>query len=248
MLACVPNVDLNLNHKFPYRWYLKDGYPESNELKVFSTFACAGGSTMGYKLAGYKVIGCLEIDGKMIELYKINHHPQYVFCEDIREFNKRNDLPDELYDLDILDGSPPCSTFSMAGNRQKDWGREKCFREGQKKQKLDDLYYEFIKLVEKLKPKTFVTENVKGMIIGKARGYVKEIAQGFKKAGYRTQVFILNAASMGVPQRRERIFIIGTRIFDWALLRLSFNESPILYKEIQINEFGKSFTPYIKSI
>jgi DNA (cytosine-5)-methyltransferase 1 len=65
----------------------------------------------------------------MADLYIKNHYPKYFYYEDIREFNQRNDLPDELYDLDILDGSPPCSTFSMSGNREADWGKEKVFKE-----------------------------------------------------------------------------------------------------------------------
>ena len=79
--------------------------------KVFSCFACGGGSTMGYKLAGFDVIGCNEIDPKMIEAYKTNHNPKYSYLEPIQTFKLRKDLPKELYNLDILDGSPPCSSF-----------------------------------------------------------------------------------------------------------------------------------------
>jgi DNA (cytosine-5)-methyltransferase 1 len=128
-------------HLYPYRWYLKDGYPLKNGLKVFGTFICGGGSTMGYKLAGFEHLGGVEIDPPIAAVYKTNHHPKYLFNEDIRYFNKRTDLPDELYQLDILDGSPPCSTFSMAGAREKGWGKEKTFREGQIKQTLDDLVF-----------------------------------------------------------------------------------------------------------
>ena len=121
------------SHKFSYRWFLKDGYPaqgiEKHGLKVFGTFICGGGSTMGYKLAGYEHLGGIEIDPKVADVYNINHKPKYLFIEDIREFNNRNDLPKELYEIDILDGSPPCSSFSMAGNREKDWGKEKKFRD-----------------------------------------------------------------------------------------------------------------------
>lgn len=87
---------------------------------------------MGYKLAGCNVLGCCEIDPRMNEVYVKNHHPKYNFLMDIRDFNKKEDLPKELYNLDILDGSPPCSTFSMAGQREDAWGVEKKFREGQK--------------------------------------------------------------------------------------------------------------------
>jgi DNA (cytosine-5)-methyltransferase 1 len=118
-------------HLFPYKWYLKDGYPSKgitkNNLNVFGTFICGGGSTMGYKLAGYNHLGGVEIDKEVAKVYKLNHDPKYLFNEDIREFNKRQDLPKELYSLDLLDGSPPCSTFSMAGSREKAWGKSNIF-------------------------------------------------------------------------------------------------------------------------
>ena len=113
---------------FPYQWLLKDGYPaigvKYHGLKVFGTFICGGGSSMGYKLAGYHHLGGVELDVPVASVYKENHHPDYLFVEDIRQFNERNDLPEELYHLDILDGSPPCSTFSICGEREKAWGKE----------------------------------------------------------------------------------------------------------------------------
>jgi len=225
-------------HLFPYKWYLKDGYPSANILpnnyKVFGTFICGGGSTMGYKLAGYKHLGGVEIDPKIAEVYKVNHNPKYLYVEDIRNFVKRNDLPKELHELDLLDGSPPCSSFSMAGNREKDWGKKKVFREGQANQVLDDLFFEYIKLAKKLQPKVVLAENVKGLIQGNAKLYVKQIFKAFSEAGYNVQLFLLNAASMGVPQKRERVFFICQRN-DLKLpkLRLEFKEMPILFAEIE---------------
>lgn len=125
-----------------------------------------GGSTMGYKLAGFDVIGCNEIDPRMMSIYRENHNPKYSFCEPIQDFKKRKDLPKELYNLDILDGSPPCSSFSISGNRAKDWGKEKKFREGQQKQVLDTLlmsdFYEQASSVEEAK--RLANENYKGKI------------------------------------------------------------------------------------
>lgn len=83
--------------------------------KVFSCFACGGGSTMGYKLAGFDGLGCNEIDPKMIGTYKANHNPKYAYLEPIQTFKLRTDLPDELYNLDILDCLPPCSSFQWQG-------------------------------------------------------------------------------------------------------------------------------------
>ena len=147
-----------------YNWKLSDTVFTKDKGKVFSCFACGGGSTMGYKLAGFDVIGHNDIDPKMVEVYKENHKPKYSFLESITTFAKRKDLPKELYELDILDGSPPCSSFSMAGNREKDWGKEKKFREGQELQVLDTLFFDFIDLANELKPKVVVAENVKGLM------------------------------------------------------------------------------------
>lgn len=231
-------------HRFPYRWTLKDVNFTKDKGKVFSCFACGGGSTMGYKLAGFDVIGCNEIDPKMMEAYKANHKPKYAFLEPIQTFKLREDLPQELYNLDILDGSPPCSSFSMAGNREKDWGKDKVFREGQAMQVLDTLFFDFIDLAKKLQPKVVVAENVKGLLLGEAKAYVRQIYREFDLAGYYCQHWLLDASKMGVPQRRERVFFIALRkdlakpflkqmnLFDiLPEIKLEFNEHEILFGE-----------------
>lgn len=224
-------------HKFPYKWNLADGYPakgiEYHGMKVFGTFICGGGSTMGYKLAGFNHLGGVEIDPKIADAYKTNHNPKYLYTQDIRDFANLHEYPDELYNLDLLDGSPPCSSFSMAGNREKDWGKEKVFAEGQAKQRLDDLFFDYIKLAKKLQPKVVIAENVKGLISGNAKYYVKKIKESFIDAGYDVQLFLLNAASMGVPQRRERVFFVCKRKdLQYPKLDLNFNESKVRLSEI----------------
>lgn len=189
---------------------------------------------MGYKLAGFEHLGGVEIDPQVSDVYKANHKPKYLYTQDIREFVKRTDLPEELYSLDLLDGSPPCSSFSMAGNREKDWGKEKVFREGQAHQRLDDLFFDYIELAKKLQPKVVIAENVKGLIQGNAKSYVKKIKAGFEDAGYKVQLFLLNAASMGVPQKRERVFFICQRNdLNFAPLKLAFDERAILFGDIK---------------
>lgn len=162
-------------HKFPYKWTLKDAVFTKDKGTVFSCFSCGGGSSMGYKLAGFDVVGCNEIDHRMMYAYCQNNDPKYPYLEPIQEFKLREDYPDELYNLDILDGSPPCSTFSMSGSREEAWGVEKKFREGQAEQVLDTLFFDFIDLAEKLQPKVVVAENVKGMLLGNAIEYVRDI-------------------------------------------------------------------------
>ncbi|PCJ29617.1 MAG: DNA (cytosine-5-)-methyltransferase [Rickettsiales bacterium] len=203
---------------------------ESNGYKVFSCFSCAGGSSMGYELAGYDVLGNVEIDPKMMRLYLLNLKPKYPFMMGIEQFNHLadKDLPKELFDLDILDGSPPCSSFSVAGVRESKWGKKTAFREGQKEQVLDDLFFHFINTASKLKPKVVIAENVKGLIIGKARGYVKQIIELFNKTGYKVQLFLLDSSTMGVPQKRERTFFVARRDdLNLPELKLSFSETAI---------------------
>lgn len=192
---------------------------------------------MGYKLSGFEHLGGVEIDKQVADVYRTNHNPKYLYNEDIREFNKRTDLPQELYELDLLDGSPPCSSFSMAGSREKAWGKEKQFREGQAVQTLDDLVFVYCETIKKLRPKVFLLENVKGIIQGNAKAYSKKIEQTMTAAGYTVQVFLLNAASMGVPQKRERVFFIGHRKeLGFNPLKLAFNERAIPFKMVDEGE------------
>lgn len=192
-------------------WHLKDlkDIPQ-NGLKVMSTFSCGGGSSMGWKLAGASVIAANDIDPEMAYHYKLNLNPKHYFLCPIKDLLKI-DLPNELYNLDVLEGSPPCSSFSMAGNREKDWGKKKHFREGQSEQVLDDLFFDWLDLVDRLKPKVAIAENVKGMLQGNAKGYCKLIIERFKAIGYKPQLFLVNATDCGVPQKRERVFFVALR-------------------------------------
>jgi DNA (cytosine-5)-methyltransferase 1 len=246
---------MSKEHRFPYKWELKTAKFTKDKGKVFSCFACGGGSTMGYKLAGFDVIGCNEIDPKMMTAYVANHAPKYSFLEPIQTFKLRDDLPDELFNLDILDGSPPCSSFSMAGNREKDWGKEKKFREGQAEQVLDTLFFDFIDLAKRLQPKVVIAENVKGLLLGEAQAYVGRILQAFDDAGYYVGYRLLDASKMGVPQRRERVFFYAIRkdlykgefmdLFQSEpKLVLNFNETEILFSEVVDNaDTEKNLSP-----
>lgn len=200
---------------------------------------------MGYKLAGFDVLGCNEIDPRMASVYKKNLNPKYIYVEDIREFVAREDYPPELYQLDILDGSPPCSTFSMAGSREEAWGKMKKFREGQAEQVLDTLFFDFIQLAKRLQPKVVVAENVKGLLLGSAKEYMINIYRGFDDAGYYVKHYLLDAQTMGVPQRRQRVFFVCLRkdlvgfvpceqtLFETLpRLNMNFNEAVIPFKDV----------------
>jgi DNA (cytosine-5)-methyltransferase 1 len=242
---------------FPYKWNLKDGYPAkgipNHKSKVFSCFCCGGGSSMGYKLAGYQVLGGIEVDPKIASIYVKNHNPKYMYQEDIRDFLNSNDTPEELFELDILDGSPPCTPFSMCGIREKGWGVERNYAEGRIKQKLDDLFGVFIQLLKKLQPKISVIENVLGLNKGNAKKYMSLIGNAINDAGYDFFWKMLDSSLMGVPQKRQRIFFICIRkdliikksglLNNKPIINLKFNENIIPFKEISDNSDVKE-NPY----
>lgn len=221
-----------------WKWSMANDYPKKNGLKVFSCFACGGGSTMGYKLAGCEVLGCVEIDKRMNDVYVKNHNPKYNYLMDIRKFNEipNEELPEELFNLDILDGSPPCTTFSMAGDREQSWGKKKKFREGQAEQTLDDLSFIFIDTVAKLRPKCVIMENVEGLIKGEAWSYVQKIYKQLNEIGYKVKHWLCKGQYMGVPQARHRVFFIALRNdinYDIMRLDMSFNYEPIPFKLVK---------------
>lgn len=242
---------------FNYKWNLKDGYPakgiEKHNLKVFSTFACGGGSTMGYKLAGFNVIGANDIDPYMAQVYQLNHNPSFYYLGSISDLITKDekDLPKELFDLDILDGSPPCKTFSMAGSREDKWKEDHKYNSRVKSEVISDLFFEFVKLADRLKPKMIVAENVKGMMLGNAKVYCSKVIKQLNSIGYDVQLFLLNSAIMGVPQARERVFFIGRRKdLNFPALKLSFNERHITFGEVEklCNPFGKEISETYKKL
>jgi len=233
----VRDAHSNLTKLLPARrvgaWYLKE-FPDSDGPSVFSCFHCGGGSTMGYKLAGCRVLGGVEIDPRMSALYVANNSPNHEYVEGVQDFTKRDNstLPKELFELDVLDGSPPCSSFSLAGSREKAWGTKKKFREGQAVQVLDDLFGEFLKVAGKLRPKVVIAENVKGMLAGNAKGYIREVLAGFKALGYEPQLFLLDASRAGVPQVRERVVFVARRVdLKLAPLVLMLDEKRVALRE-----------------
>jgi DNA (cytosine-5)-methyltransferase 1 len=180
--------------------------------KVISLFSGVGGSSLGYKLAGLKVLAAVEFIDYQAHNYRLNHKNTKVYEEDIRTLDPTKVLKDlnlERYELDILDGSPPCSSFSTAGKREEYWGQEKEY--SNTKQRTDDLFFEYIRFIDTIQPKVFVAENVSGLVKGKAKGYFLEILDSLKKCGYNVKAKLMNAKYYNVPQSRQRLIFIGVR-------------------------------------
>lgn len=183
-----------------------------NGYKVISTFSGCGGSSLGYKLAGYDVRCAVEFIPKAAETYRVNFPDTPVIEKDIRQITAE-ELMDvakiQQYELDIFDGSPPCCSFSICGIREAGWGKIRKYSDT--KQRTDDLFFEYIRLVDGIKPKVFVAENTKGLTIGKSKEVLREILRTFSEIGYVAECRVLDASKYGVPEKRERAFIIGVR-------------------------------------
>lgn len=184
-----------------------------NGLRVASTFCGGGGSSLGYRMAGFKIIWASEFIEEARKTYRLNAHPDTIIDpRDIRTVTA-NDIFSVtglgVGDLEILDGSPPCASFSTAGTRESSWGKRKQYSDTV--QQTDDLFFEFARLVRGIQPKVFVAENVSGLIKGTAKGYFIEILKKLESCGYRVKCRLLDAQWLGVPQSRQRVIFIGVR-------------------------------------
>ena len=185
-----------------------------NGFKVASTFSGCGGSCLGYRMAGFRVVWANEFVPAAQASYQANvAEGCHLDCRDIKHVQ-----PSDIFtatglaegELDLFDGSPPCQAFSTAGKREKGWGHDKMYEHGAK-QKNETLFTEYIRLLRGLKPRIFVAENVSGLVKGTAKGYFLDILAGLKASGYRVSVKVLDAQWLGVPQQRQRVIFIGVR-------------------------------------
>lgn len=184
-----------------------------NGYNAISTFSGGGGSSTGYRMAGFRVLWASEFIDAARETYRANK-ADYTLVDgrDIRNVTADDILAAinmQPGELDLFDGSPPCASFSTAGKRQAGWGKVKKYSD--KEQRTDDLFFEYIRLLRGLQPKTFVAENVSGLVKGAAKGYFIEIMRELKASGYRVTCRVLDAQWLGVPQARQRTIFVGVR-------------------------------------
>lgn len=162
-------------------------------MKVVSLFSGAGGLDLGFKMAGHDIIWANDLYSDAVETYKANLG-DHIVCKDIFAIEA-----DEVPECDIIIGGFPCQGFSIA-NTKRNINDER-----------NQLYKQLMRIINAKQPKFFVAENVKG-IFSLAKGEVlKMILDDFKGMGYKVQAKVLNAADYGVPQLRQRVFIIGVR-------------------------------------
>jgi DNA (cytosine-5)-methyltransferase 1 len=183
-----------------------------NGYNAVSTFSGCGGSSLGYKMAGFRVLWASEFIPAAQDTYTANHPGTILDTRDLRTVSPEEILSKtglQVGDLDLLDGSPPCASFSTAGSISKSWGEVKKYSDT--KQRTDDLFFEFIRILRGLSPKVFIAENVSGLVRGKSKGYFLSILQAMKASGYYVTCRILDAQWLGVPQARRRTIFIGVR-------------------------------------
>lgn len=184
-------------------------------LAVASAFAGGGGSSLGYRMAGYRVVWACEFVPAAAETYRANMAPGTVLeARDVREVKAEEVLAAlgmAEGELDVLDGSPPCDPFSTSGRQARGWGKAKNYAGGAVVQRTDDLFPEYVRLVDGLRPRVFVAENVAGLARGVSKGYLIRVVAGLRGLGYRVEARLLDAQWLGVPQARARVIIAGVR-------------------------------------
>ena len=198
------------------KYYLKDVIEASKQEKftVISTFAGGGGSSTGYKLAGGKVLLVNEFVEAARQTYSDNYSDTQILPQDIKSLTGFDflDAADIIpTELDILDGSPPCSAISISGKRDKGWDQEKVYSDGKKVENIEDLFLEYVRIAKEIQPKIIVAENVKGITAGEAKKKLNEFINAFQNIGYDVTYKVMNAAHYGVPQARERTMFVCVR-------------------------------------
>ena len=193
-----------------------------NLFNVLSTFAGGGGSSTGYRLAGGKILAVNEFVPEAQNTYRANYPNTTIVPGDIKELTGTYLMEQagvKVSELDILDGSPPCSAFSMAGSVSHGEGRTHADAFGKKKQysdikgveNVEDLFFEFLRVAKDIKPKVIIGENVEGLTMGEAKEYFHKIQNTFEDIGYLIVANVLDSSYFGVPQSRKRCFFIGVR-------------------------------------
>ncbi|MEH2106790.1 DNA cytosine methyltransferase [Nostoc sp.] len=177
----------------------------TNQPVAIDVFAGAGGFGLGFKMAGFSIPLSFEIDAWACDTLRYNHPGMTVIQNDIRDFNTASSVKEIcLYKPDIIIGGPPCQGFSIAGPAEKDPNDPR-----------NTLFINFAQWISFLEPKAFVMENVKGLLSRKNSECVKVIdiiKKTFEELGYFVEVWLLNSAEYGVPQIRERVFIVGNKL------------------------------------
>ena len=226
-------------------YYIRDVIEEANK-KLFthiSTFSGGGGSTIGIKLAGGDTLLANEFIEEAVKTYKYNFDTP-VILGDIKELSGQDFLDKagiKKGELDLLEGSPPCSAFSACGSvtnskieeqpislfgdtadyfednktqsvdEKMGWKKSKKYSTGKKVENIEDLFFEYIRIANDIQPKVILAENVAGLTIGESKKYLNKILREFSNIGYLVTHKIINSMDYGVAQSRRRVIFLAIR-------------------------------------
>ena len=216
---------------------------ESKHLfNVISTFAGGGGSSTGYRLAGGHILAINEFVEEARTTYQENYPNTLIIPDDIKKLTGEDLMKPvglKAGELDLLDGSPPCSAFSVAGRaytheggkHSKGYGKTKKYSDDQIVENIEDLFFEFLRVANEIKPKVIIAENVAGLTMGEAKEYYNKIQNSFENIGYDVASKVLNSVKYGVPQTRTRVFFIAVREDVTANIGLTFMNIASIFPE-----------------
>ena len=215
------------------KYNLQDVYDgeAQNKFNVISTFAGGGGSSTGYRLAGGKILCINEFVEEARNTYAENYPNTPILPNDVKELTGQDLLTAANIgagEVDILDGSPPCSAFSMAGSvvrgggHKDGYGKTKIYSDGKKVENIEDLFFDFLRVADYIKPKVIIAENVAGLTMGEAKEYYNKITNTFEKIGYDVSSKVLDSSHYGVPQTRKRLIFIAVREDVTSAIGLTF--------------------------
>ena len=211
-----------------YKPYIMNDVLEASSKKLFtviSTFAGGGGSSTGYRLSGGNILCVNEFVQSAVDTYGANYPNTPILDDDIKKLTGEDFLRVaniQKGELDILDGSPPCSAFSVAGKREKGWDKTKKYSDGKEVENIEDLFFEYIRIANDIQPKVIIGENVAGIMMGEAIKKYNEIINEFEKCGYEAIGKVMNAADFGTPQARKRCFFVAVRNDVMEKVELNF--------------------------
>ena len=171
-----------------------------SKYNVIDLFCGCGGLSYGFESAGFNVLLGVDNDSKALEVFEMNHKNAKSICGDITKISYKKDIKEIIGDtrIDVIIGGPPCQGMSLSGPRQFDDPRNK-------------LYLSYIRLVDEIRPRAFVIENVPGLV-SLFGGQIKDsIIEKFTAMGYKVKYQVLCASDYGVPQSRRRVVFVGTR-------------------------------------
>lgn len=194
-------------------------------------FAGAGGMTEGLRKAGFKSVLANEYDPMAAQTFSFNHSTVPIVVRDIKELSVTEVLELtnlKVGELTLISGGPPCQGFSLAGPRLDGDPRNQMFKE-------------FVRLVDGLKPEFFLFENVSGLMSMSKGAILKAIISEFELIGYACDYKLVNAADYGVPQARPRFILIGAR----NGIRTGFPEATHCLSNRNFDLFSQGLKPYI---